>query len=59
MVGTQRTNGGGASLLPSQPAKMYGITKPISVAGPTEADLHRNAELEKVTYIEFTFMLVY
>ncbi|XP_024930545.3 nuclear poly(A) polymerase 4 isoform X2 [Ziziphus jujuba] len=31
----------------SQPAKKYGITKPISVAGPTEADLQRNIELEK------------
>ncbi|XP_020536523.1 nuclear poly(A) polymerase 4 isoform X2 [Jatropha curcas] len=37
----------GASPLPSQPAKRYGITRPISLAGPTEADLHRNAELEK------------
>ncbi|KAJ7958840.1 nuclear poly(a) polymerase [Quillaja saponaria] len=29
-------------------AKQYGITKPISLAGPTEADLHRNMELEKL-----------
>lgn len=28
--------------------KSYGITKPISLAGPTEADHLRNAELEKV-----------
>lgn len=34
----------------SQPAKKYGITKPISVAGPTEADLQRNIELEKVRF---------
>ncbi|GAB4837163.1 Nuclear poly(A) polymerase 4 [Ancistrocladus abbreviatus] len=27
--------------------KTYGITKPISLSGPTEADLQRNAELEK------------
>lgn len=27
--------------------KRYGITKPISLAGPTEADLLRNADLEK------------
>lgn len=28
--------------------KSYGITKPISVAEPTEADFQRNTELEKV-----------
>ncbi|XP_034903556.1 nuclear poly(A) polymerase 4 isoform X1 [Populus alba] len=39
MVGSQSSNG--------TAAKRYGITKPISVAGPTEPDLHRNAELEK------------
>ncbi|KAL6985482.1 Nuclear poly(A) polymerase 4 [Sarracenia purpurea var. burkii] len=34
---------------PAQPvtAKKYGVTKPISLAGPTEADFQRNAELEK------------
>ncbi|KAG6644030.1 nuclear poly(A) polymerase 4-like [Carya illinoinensis] len=30
-----------------QLAKKYGITKPISLAGPAEADLHRNMELDK------------
>lgn len=29
------------------PPKKFGITKPISVAGPTDADLLRNVELEK------------
>ncbi|XVF35394.1 hypothetical protein REPUB_Repub18cG0141900 [Reevesia pubescens] len=35
--------------LPQQslPSKKYGITKPISVAGPSEADSQRNTELEK------------
>lgn len=42
MVDTENTNGSSP-----QPAKKYGITKPISLAGPTEADLHRNLELEK------------
>ncbi|KAK3030205.1 hypothetical protein RJ639_038715, partial [Escallonia herrerae] len=36
---------------PPQPApaavNKHGVTKPISLAGPTEADLQRNAELEK------------
>lgn len=36
---------GGASFnVPRQ----YGVTKPLSTAGPTEADLQRNMELEKV-----------
>ncbi|XP_069148800.1 nuclear poly(A) polymerase 4 isoform X3 [Solanum lycopersicum] len=29
------------------PPKKYGVTKPLSLAGPTETDLQRNAELEK------------
>ncbi|XP_039051099.1 nuclear poly(A) polymerase 4-like isoform X2 [Hibiscus syriacus] len=31
----------------SQPPKKHGITKPISLAGPSEADIQRNTELEK------------
>jgi poly(A) polymerase len=31
-----------------QTAAKYGITKPISLARPTEVDLQRNMELEKV-----------
>eukprot|EP00257_Ricinus_communis_P025172 XP_025012586.1 nuclear poly(A) polymerase 4 [Ricinus communis] len=30
------------------PAKQYGVTKPISTAGPTEADIQRTRELEKL-----------
>lgn len=26
----------------------YGVTRPLSLAGPSEADIHRNAALEKV-----------
>lgn len=45
----------GASPPPPQPAPeiKYGVTKPISLAGPTEADLQRNAELEKVDIFYF------
>lgn len=32
------------------PPKQYGVTKPISMAGPTEADIQRNRELEKVLF---------
>ncbi|XVE53768.1 hypothetical protein DITRI_Ditri03aG0029000 [Diplodiscus trichospermus] len=31
----------------AQPPKKCGITKPISLAGPSEADIQRNSELEK------------
>uniref|UniRef100_A0A251L3W7 polynucleotide adenylyltransferase n=1 Tax=Manihot esculenta TaxID=3983 RepID=A0A251L3W7_MANES len=34
--------------LSSSPSpKQYGVTKPISMSGPTEADVHRSRELEK------------
>ncbi|XP_022750137.1 nuclear poly(A) polymerase 4-like isoform X3 [Durio zibethinus] len=37
----------GSSPHQSQPPKKYGITKPISLSGPSEADIQRNTELEK------------
>ncbi|KAE7999179.1 hypothetical protein FH972_003639 [Carpinus fangiana] len=37
----------GLSGSPAPAAKQYGITKPISVSGPTEADRQRSRELEK------------
>ena len=36
-----------------QPASIYGVTKPISLAGPTDADIQRNIELEKVLLLLF------
>ncbi|XP_059643221.1 nuclear poly(A) polymerase 4-like isoform X2 [Cornus florida] len=36
-----------SSPLPHQPPKQYGVTSPISLAGPTEADTQRSLELEK------------
>ncbi|CAH2077133.1 unnamed protein product [Thlaspi arvense] len=44
MVGTQRVDG---SLPPLNSPKSYGITKPLSIAGPSAADTKRNLELEK------------
>nr|GMD42728.1 nuclear poly(A) polymerase 4-like isoform X1 [Ipomoea batatas] len=35
------------SLASAPPPKQYGLTKPLSLSGPSEADLQRNAELEK------------
>ncbi|XP_077209846.1 nuclear poly(A) polymerase 4-like isoform X2 [Tasmannia lanceolata] len=32
---------------PPETAKQFGVTKPISIAGPTEADLQRSLELER------------
>ncbi|PSS01249.1 Nuclear poly(A) polymerase [Actinidia chinensis var. chinensis] len=45
MLGSESLDGSS----PQQPvaANKYGVTKPISLAGPTEADFQRNAELEK------------
>ncbi|KAK8351661.1 hypothetical protein V6Z12_A05G047900 [Gossypium hirsutum] len=43
-MGSRNPNGSLPQL--SQPSK-YGITKPISLAGPSEADVQRNTELEK------------
>ncbi|KAL5999649.1 hypothetical protein ACLOJK_037934 [Asimina triloba] len=37
----------GGSPPPPLAAKQYGVTKPISMAGPTDADLQRTLELEK------------
>lgn len=31
-----------------QPPKQWGVTKPLSLAGPSDADIQRNRELEKV-----------
>ncbi|RYR47341.1 hypothetical protein Ahy_A07g033277 isoform A [Arachis hypogaea] len=49
MVVSDASNGGGSSSPPLvvEQTNTLGITKPISLAGPTDADLHRNAELEK------------
>ncbi|KAL0557776.1 hypothetical protein IC582_006327 [Cucumis melo] len=49
MVGSDCSTG-----LPSvsHPATNYGVTKPISLAGPTDADIHRNIELEKVFLVD-------
>ena len=56
MVVSDNPNGGGSTPPPPPPtqpeqANKFGITKPISLAGPTDADLHRNTELEKVRFL--------
>lgn len=33
---------------PEAPPKQYGVTKPLSRAGPSGSDIHRTKELEKV-----------
>lgn len=52
MVGSDSLN---SSLSPSpppaekkQPLKQWGVAKPLSLAGPLDADVQRNRELEKV-----------
>lgn len=51
MVGSERENGSSPAPPPPQKADVknkYRVMNPISYAGPTEADLHRNALLEKL-----------
>lgn len=38
------------------PAKQLGVTKPISTAGPTEADLLRSRDLEKVCILNYLIL---
>lgn len=35
------------------PPKKYGVTMPLSLAGPSEADLQRSAALEKVVFLVY------
>lgn len=50
MVVSDSPNGGSTPPPPQQEqANKDRFTKPISIAGPTEADLNRNTELEKVS----------
>lgn len=42
----------------TQAMKSYGITKPLSVSGPSAADLKRNLELEKVITLSLAFVCV-
>ena len=38
--------------------KQYGVTKPISMAGPTVADLKRTRDLEKVCEPNYALFLL-
>lgn len=48
MVSTQQRTDDGSSPPVVNALKSYGITKPLSIAGPCAADVKRNLELEKV-----------
>lgn len=55
MVGSDSLNSS-PSLSPppaekKQPPKQWGVAKPLSLAGPIDADIQRNRELEKVCCI--------
>ncbi|XP_073015497.1 nuclear poly(A) polymerase 4-like isoform X2 [Primulina eburnea] len=48
MVGSDGLNGSPSALLEQkQPPKQWGVTRPLSLAGPIEADIQRNTGLEK------------
>lgn len=62
MEGTEIENGSSPTPTPTPPPqnaadvrRQYGVTNPISFAGPTEADIHRNSLLEKVSQLHFIF----
>lgn len=44
---------------PPPPPKQYGVTKPISMAGPTEADIQRTRELEKVLFLSLFLITLF
>lgn len=46
----------GSGGLPAAEPKQYGVTKPISIAGPACADAHRSSELEKVCFFFLIFI---
>lgn len=55
-LGAEMVSSEGLSSSPSP--KQYGVTKPISMSGPTEADVHRSRELEKVSISLFFSLYV-
>lgn len=55
MAGPESLDGSSPPPVAPVTAKKYGVTKPISVAGPTEVDFQRNTELEKVGFFFFLF----
>lgn len=48
MAVSDSPSGGSTPPQQEQQANKYGFTKPLSLAGPTDADLQRNLDLEKV-----------
>lgn len=50
MVGSERVDGSAPPPPQTADGKKYGVMKPISYAGPTAVDAHRNALLEKVDH---------
>ena len=43
----------------NQASRQYGVTKPISTSGPTDVDLQRSAELEKVCAFTSYFVKIF
>ncbi|GLJ30501.1 hypothetical protein SUGI_0603650 [Cryptomeria japonica] len=47
-MGSSEEMGEEGNCPPAEDAKKYGVTKPISMSGPSDSDLQRNLDLEKV-----------
>lgn len=48
MLGSDTSTVSPLQKTPEASPKQYGVTKPLSRAGPSEADIQRTKELEKV-----------
>lgn len=63
MVGSDTSSVSPPEKTPAASPKQYGVTKPLSRAGPTEADIQRTKELEKVcvfrNYLILTLFLCF
>lgn len=57
-VGSERSAETSPTSTEAPPPKKYGVTMPLSLAGPSEADLQRNAALEKVVFFVYQLNLL-
>lgn len=57
MVSTQQRTDDDSSQPVKASLKSYGITEPLSIAGPSAADVKRNLELEKVSVVFVCFFV--
>ena len=57
MAVSDSPSGGSTPPQQEQQPNKYAFTKPLSLAGPTDADLQRNNELDKVRLLVYLFLI--